>query len=536
MWLSLLVFACAPQPLNPVVVDPAHDWDGDGFTEIQGDCDDALQAVSPDATEVCDNDLDDDCDGVFASCDADQDGVTTADGDCDDGDARVFPGAIEVCGNGIDESCTGDDALCAWAGDLTLPGPAFTPGGGLWAVGDLDGAPGPDVAWAGGFLDVLSVDTVSPTVTLYPWATLTNDVAPNIEGGAVRSVARLAASPRLVIGVPSLDDVVERGAVLLNELDWTGGTTPVSSVIEYSALLRGADGQRIGSAVHVLKHGVGAIVALGGEGEAPVWMVPSQLDRGEQRADDVAVATLYPPFGTPRIGAMLHGADIDGDGDDELAIATTPFTGALDDTARVYVVEAEGPDRVLVPSVDGMAASGPAQFTSLHLASDDLDGDGYEDLIVGFYADDPEGHASVAGPGAVHVHLGSASPDAATWLGGRTLSASDWVVSGDDVGGWFGAAVEPAGDVDGDGVGDLWVASPLFGDDDRGAVTLVAAGSSGVRDLVTSPEAVLARVQGGPAEFLGSALMVDDFTLDGAPDLLLSSSQALYIIAGGPLP
>lgn len=40
------------------------DMDGDGWTPNQGDCDDGDTAVSPDATEICDN-IDNDCDGVI---------------------------------------------------------------------------------------------------------------------------------------------------------------------------------------------------------------------------------------------------------------------------------------------------------------------------------------------------------------------------------------------------------------------------------------------------------------------------------------
>ena len=38
--------------------------------------------------------------------DFDKDGVTEADGDCDDAEPRAYPGAIELC-DGLDNDCDG---------------------------------------------------------------------------------------------------------------------------------------------------------------------------------------------------------------------------------------------------------------------------------------------------------------------------------------------------------------------------------------------------------------------------------------------
>lgn len=41
------------------------DSDGDGWSESQGDCDDANAAVNPDAAETCDDGVDNDCDTLI---------------------------------------------------------------------------------------------------------------------------------------------------------------------------------------------------------------------------------------------------------------------------------------------------------------------------------------------------------------------------------------------------------------------------------------------------------------------------------------
>jgi len=84
------------------------DGDADGFTIVEGDCNDKDPAVHPDADEVPDNGLDDDCDGVVDDGkdggDEDGDGISIADGDCDDTDDAVHPEAEEAL-DGLDNDC-----------------------------------------------------------------------------------------------------------------------------------------------------------------------------------------------------------------------------------------------------------------------------------------------------------------------------------------------------------------------------------------------------------------------------------------------
>jgi hypothetical protein len=97
------------------------DADSDGYPAAT-DCDETNPDVHPGAEEVCNNGLDDDCDGVDLSCDSvddDGDGYTEADGDCDDTDEDAYPGATEVCYDSIDNDCNDsvDDGCPAWDTD-----------------------------------------------------------------------------------------------------------------------------------------------------------------------------------------------------------------------------------------------------------------------------------------------------------------------------------------------------------------------------------------------------------------------------------
>jgi hypothetical protein len=91
------------------------DNDDDGYTENEGDCDDFNNTINPDAEEVADNGVDEDCDGVDettsgADIDNDSDGFTENEGDCDDNNNTIHPGMSDTPDNGIDEDCDGEDA------------------------------------------------------------------------------------------------------------------------------------------------------------------------------------------------------------------------------------------------------------------------------------------------------------------------------------------------------------------------------------------------------------------------------------------
>lgn len=79
------------------------------------DCDDGRAAIHPGAPEACEDGIDQDCDGADAPCgsggtggggavDDDGDGFTEDDGDCDDARSDVHPGAEEIPYDGIDQT------------------------------------------------------------------------------------------------------------------------------------------------------------------------------------------------------------------------------------------------------------------------------------------------------------------------------------------------------------------------------------------------------------------------------------------------
>jgi hypothetical protein len=192
---------CDETPDDGLIVPWYPDVDGDGFgdedsapvetcapptgwVDVGGDCDDADDAVNPDAAEVC-NGEDDDCDdlpddGLFVTwyVDGDGDGVGAGDGeercddpgagwsqeggDCDDADDTVLAGETRFPdddGDGFGDAA-GATAFCqdpppGWVADDTdcddadrsvYPGAPEVPGDGIDQDCDLEDAPPGPVA------------------------------------------------------------------------------------------------------------------------------------------------------------------------------------------------------------------------------------------------------------------------------------------------------------------------------------------------------------------------------------------------------
>jgi hypothetical protein len=164
-----------------------------------------------------------------------------------------------------------------------------------------------------------------------------------------------------------------------------------------------------------------------GVGESPVWQL--------------SVA----PIDGARETHWGSALDLDGDGFDELAVSAPGSTvGGQLATGRVYVYAGgpHGPDPARVRVLE---APQPGTQLGRALATVDFDGDGFADLAVSAPS------ASSGRTGAIYVYRGG--PGGVATTPSFTLTY--------DVGGDIGFSLASAGDVNGDGYGDLIAGAPL---------------------------------------------------------------------------
>ena len=133
--------------------------------------------------------------------------------------------------------------------------------------------------------------------------------------------------------------------------------------------------------------------------------------------------------------------DVNGDGYDDVIVGAdqTDFGGNNAGTAYIYF-GGNPMNNTYDLFMDG--TTDDYLGTSVSTAGD-VNGDGYSDVIVGVYRDD------LAGP-----YFGSAF----IYLGGSSMNNGvDFFLTGDGNGDWFGSSVSNAGDVNGDGYDDVIV-------------------------------------------------------------------------------
>lgn len=159
-----------------------------------------------------------------------------------------------------------------------------------------------------------------------------------------------------------------------------------------------------------------------------------------------APVSLDVPAGAAPLGVSLAAAgDINRDGFADVIVGSPGDAAGGAETGRAFVFFG-GPLRGGAPDLTLAGPSAGAQFGAAVAGAGDVNGDGYDDLIVGAPFDDANG----AGAGRVYLYQGGPAPDA----------GADLQLTGVRPGDHFGASLAGGGDLNGDHFSDFVVGAP----------------------------------------------------------------------------
>ena len=474
--------------------------------------------------------------------------------DCDDNSASINPNATEICLDGIDSDCDNTDSLGVCEGDIADSD--FTINGVTATGGSTGDRIGQALSYAGN----VTGDTTNDFVLGSRWAGGQNGAAYIYAGSSSYSGSTTTSSANITITGQN----TERFG-----FDVAGGTNLMDGITaDFNG--DGNDDLLIGAPnADVSGSAIGSAYMFYGPLSADTTSSAANVVFTGQFGQDPVTPSNHNAVNTGYSVAFV--GDVNNDGIADIAIGDPSKKNRGSTNGEAYLIFGradtfDGNGTQLTAQYEGSVslnlASWKQQF-GREILSDgddreqmgaaidaigDVNGDGIDDLMVGAYRWDASSGNNNDNSGGVFVWYGGTSLTNLTELTVSHSGASntaDITFVGANSGDQVGRSASGAGDFDGDGVNDIVIGSE-HANSAAGAVYVVKGTSTGTITLNPSNGAVLTAFTGenagdGTGRWVSTLGNVDG-DAEGTSDILVGSkyasvngseSGAMYVILGG---
>ncbi|HSJ58982.1 MAG TPA: integrin alpha [Anaerolineae bacterium] len=216
--------------------------------------------------------------------------------------------------------------------------------------------------------------------------------------------------------------------------------------------------------------------------------------------------------------AVAAAGDVNGDGYDDVLIGAPAFSDGVNAKGAAFLFFGSAAGLESEPAWSTVGTQKDGLEGHAVAGAGDVNGDGYADLIVGV----PGWSAAAMSEGAAYLFFGSA---------GSISQTPDWSYYGGVASAQLGASVAGAGDVNGDGYDDILVGAPGYSVDHtgEGTILLFLGGDTGL-----DPAPDWQALGGQPGARLGTSVSsAGDVNGDGYDDLLAGAPHP-YAEDGNP--